>query len=213
MSVELTDTQLAMLSAAAQRADLCLTAPDKMKGAILRKVSEKLLKLGLVREVRAKAEMRVWRRDAGQSYALKLTAAGLKAIAVDDGSDEATTSKERPQLQPHPRATKATGPDVIDEPAKAFAPRAGSKLAQVIDLLQRSEGATITNLIEATGWLPHTTRAALTGLRKRGYAVARERIEDGDSIYRVAVTAARLAQFDESEPNDRERKPKAKRAA
>jgi hypothetical protein len=214
MSVKLTDAQLVLLSAAAQRQDLCLTAPDKLKGAILTKVSEKLVKLGLVREVRAKAGMPVWRRDeARQSYALKLTAAGLKAIAVDDGSDEATASKETSQLQPHPRATKATGPDVIGEPSKAFAPRAGSKLARVIDLLQRSEGATITNLMEATGWLPHSARAALTGLRKRGYAVARERIEDGDSIYRVAVTAARLAQFDESEPNDRERKPKAKRAA
>jgi DNA-binding MarR family transcriptional regulator len=213
MSVKLTDAQLVLLSAAAQREDLCLTAPDKLKGAILAKVSERLVKLGLVREVRAKAGMRVWRRDdAAQDYALKLTGAGLKAIAVD-GSDEATTSKETPQLQPHARATKATGLDVIGEPAKAFAPRAGSKLARVIDLLQRSEGATITNLIEATGWLPHTTRAALTGLRKRGYAVARERIEDGDSIYRVRVTAARLAQFDDSEPNDRERTPKAKRAA
>ena len=213
MSIKLTDAQLVLLSAAG-REDLCLTAPDKLKGAILTKVSEKLLKLGLVREVRAKAGMRVWRRDdAAQGYALKLTAAGLKAIAVEDGSDEATTSKETPQLQSNPRATKATGPDVIGEPAKAFAPRAGSKLARVIDLLQRSEGATITNLIKATGWLPHSARAALTGLRKRGYAVARERIEDGDAIYRVGVTAARLAQFDEPEPNDRERKPKAKRAA
>jgi hypothetical protein len=41
-----------MLSAAARRTDLCLTAPDKMKGAILTKVSEKLVKFGLVREVR-----------------------------------------------------------------------------------------------------------------------------------------------------------------
>jgi Protein of unknown function (DUF2924)/Protein of unknown function (DUF3489) len=46
--------------------------------------------------------------------------------------------------------------------------------------------ATIPNLTEATGWLAHTTRAALTGLRKRGYAVGRERIAGGDSIYRVA---------------------------
>ncbi len=37
----------------------------------------------------------------------------------------------------------------------------------------------------ATGWLPHTTRAALTGLRKRGYAVNRE-VADGGSVYRVA---------------------------
>ena len=95
MSVKLTDAQLVMLSAAAQRADLCLTAPDKLKGAILAKVSEKLVKLGLVREVRAKSGTPVWRRDnTGQSYALKLTAAGLKAIAVDDGSGEAIATRE-----------------------------------------------------------------------------------------------------------------------
>ena len=65
-------------------------------------------------------------------------------------------------------------------------PRDGSKLARVIDLLQRSDGATILNLTEATGWLPHTTRAALTGLRKRGYGVIRERIGAGDSVYRIS---------------------------
>jgi DNA-binding IclR family transcriptional regulator len=46
----------------------------------------------------------------------------------------------------------------------------------VIDLLRRADGATIVDLSEATGWLPHTTRAALTGLRKRGYAVVREEV-------------------------------------
>src|SRR5271155_2334900 len=75
MTVKLTDAQLVMLSAAAQRKDLCLTAPEKLKGAILTKVGEKLVKLGLVLEVRAKAGMPVWRRDdAGDGYALKLTA-------------------------------------------------------------------------------------------------------------------------------------------
>ena len=174
MSAKLTDAQLVMLSAAAQREDLCLTAPEKMKGAILTKVGAKLVKLGLVREVRAKAGMPVWRRDdAGQSYALKLTAAALKVIAVDEGSEEAiaTSTAARPQLQPDPGAANAPSGDVIGEHAKT--PRAGSKLARVIDLLQRTDGATILQLTEATGWLPHTTRAALTGLRKRGYAVAR----------------------------------------
>ena len=46
MSVKLTDAQLVMLSAAAQREDLCLAPPDKMKGAILTKIGEKLAKLG-----------------------------------------------------------------------------------------------------------------------------------------------------------------------
>jgi Protein of unknown function (DUF3489) len=56
----------------------------------------------------------------------------------------------------------------------------------VIELLRRADGATIVDLTQATGWLPHTTRAALTGLRKRGYAVIRERIGAGDSVYRIS---------------------------
>jgi Protein of unknown function (DUF3489) len=75
------------------------------------------------------------------------------------------------------------GPDITSR-AKTT-PREGSKLAQVIVLLKRSDGATIANLMDATGWLPHTTRAALTGLRKRGYVVVRERIDGGDSFYRI----------------------------
>jgi Protein of unknown function (DUF3489) len=212
MSVKLTDKQLVMLSAAAQREDLCLTAPDKLKGAILTKVSEKLMKLGLVREIRAKTGMPVWRRDAGQSYALKLTAAGSKAIAVDDGSDEATTSAETTEPRPIHNATKAPGPEIIGERANTLVPRAGSKLARVIDLLQRRGGATVPTLIEATGWLPHTTRAALTGLRKRGYAIARERNKAGDSIYCIATATATATaagdrfdgQPDATEPDDRE---------
>ena len=153
MSVKLTDAQLVMLSAASQHGELCLTAPVKMKGAILTKVSEKLVKLGLVREIRAKTGMPVWRRDeAGQSYALKLTAAGLKAIAVGDGSEAAIAPREAPQSRPSPDTSSASGPGTIDEHAQTLTPRAGSKLARVIDLLQRPEGATIPSLTEATGW-------------------------------------------------------------
>jgi len=211
MTVKLTDAQLVMLSAAAQREDHCLSATDKMKGAIPTKVSGKLVKLGLVREVRAKAGMPVWRRDDGQSYALKLTAAALKAIAVEEGSEEAiaTSKARRPQPQLHPD-TNAQGPDIIGEHTKT--PRAGSKLARIIDLLQRSDGATILHLMQATGWLPHTTRAALTGLRKRGFAVVRGRVDGGDSIYRIASAAADggdRAVVD----NDRGLEPKTSQAA
>ena len=66
------------------------------------------------------------------------------------------------------------------------APRGGSKLAQVIELLERHHGATIEELIAATGWLAHTTRAVLTGLRKRGYAVEIDRSDDKrGSFYRI----------------------------
>jgi hypothetical protein len=218
MTVKLTDAQLVMLSAAAQREDLCLTAPDKLKGAILAKVGEKLVKLGLVREVRTKAGVPVWRRDDAGSFALELTAAGLKAIAVEDDSDEAGAPREAPQPLPKPDAIQACGHDVLGEQAKALTPRAGSKLSQVIDLLQRLNGATILHLTEATGWLPHTTRAALTGLRKRGYAVIRERIDGGRSIYRIVGPARESGDRAAVEPRpapDRSRrlKPEASPAA
>jgi hypothetical protein len=183
MSVKLTDAQLVMMSAAAQRKDRCLSAPATIRGAALSKVTAKLTKLGLVREIEAKPAAPIWRRDdAGQGYALKLTAAGLKAIAVDEGSQDTIEPSEAPQ----PQAKNVASPDEGGHPARVAAPREGSKLARVIDLLQRSDGASILKLTEATGWLPHTTRAALTGLRKRGYGVIRERIGAGDSVYRIS---------------------------
>jgi hypothetical protein len=49
-------------------------------------------------------------------------------------------------------------------------------------------------LTSATGWLPHTTRVALTGLRKRGSTVLREGKSEGGSVYRIiGMTQARVA--------------------
>jgi hypothetical protein len=183
MSVKLTDAQFVMMSAGAQRKDLCLSAPATLKGAALSKVRAKLVKLGLAREIEAKPGAPIWRRDdSGQGYALKLTAAGLKAIAIDEGSPEAIEHSEAPQ----PQAKNRASPDEGGDPARVAGPREGSKLALVIELLRSADGATIVDLTQATGWLPHTTRAALTGLRKRGYAVIRERNGAGDSAYRIS---------------------------
>jgi hypothetical protein len=186
MSVKLTDAQLVMMSAAGQRKDRCLSALATIKGAALSKVGVKLTKLGLAREIEAKPGAPIWRRDdAGQGYALKLTAAGLKAITVDEDSRDTIELSEAAQRE----AQNVASPDE-GHPARAAAPRDGSKLALVIEHLQRADGATIIDLTQATGWLPHTTRAALTGLRKRGYAVIRERIGAGDSVYRISDAPA-----------------------
>jgi Protein of unknown function (DUF3489) len=80
---------------------------------------------------------------------------------------------------------KDVGRPLKNELTGANAPRPGSKLAGVIVLLSREQGAGIEDLTAATGWLPHTTRAALTGLRKRGYVLARERREGADTVYRI----------------------------
>jgi hypothetical protein len=191
MSVKLTDTQLVMMSAAAQRKDLCLSAPATIKGAALSKVSVKLAKLGLACEIEAKPGAPTWRRDdAGQGYALKLTAAGLKAIALDEDSQNAIEPSEAPQ----PEAKNVASADEGCDPARVAAPRDGSKLALVIEHLQRADGATILDLTEATGWLPHTMRAALTGLRKRGYLSALPIVRQG-ATFAIGGRAGALSRW------------------
>ena len=69
----------------------------------------------------------------------------------------------------------------------ASAPRDGSKISQVIGLLQREDGATLDEVVAATGWLPHTSRAALTGLRKRGYAIEKRLIAEGRRSYIIVA--------------------------
>jgi hypothetical protein len=89
MSIKLTDTQLVILSAAAQRKDRCLVASPTLKGGAAQRVANKLISSGLVKEVKAKTDDPVWRRDeeSGAPYALKLTAAGAKAIVADEGAE------------------------------------------------------------------------------------------------------------------------------
>jgi DNA-binding IclR family transcriptional regulator len=54
-----------------------------------------------------------------------------------------------------------------------------------VELLRRADGATLAELVEATGWLPYTTRAALTGLRHKGHVI--EKTRRGDmTCYRIA---------------------------
>lgn len=69
--------------------------------------------------------------------------------------------------------------------SEAATPRQ-SKKDQVIALLQREGGASLEDMIAATGWLPHTTRAMLTGLRKKGYALDKQKV---DGITRYTITS------------------------
>jgi hypothetical protein len=79
---------------------------------------------------------------------------------------------------------------LAQEPAVEAKPpfRAGTKQALLHDLLTREGGASLEELVTATGWLPHTTRAALTGLRKRGFVVDKAKVE-GATRYRIEAAA------------------------
>ncbi len=61
-----------------------------------------------------------------------------------------------------------------------------TKRDKLAALLLRDEGATLDQMIAATDWLPHTTRAALTSLKKRGFAIDSDKI-DGVRTYRAVA--------------------------
>jgi hypothetical protein len=195
VTIKFSGTQVALIGAAAQRDDHLFASPEGRWKAAARRAASQLLAVGLAREVRARGEAPVWRydKDSQGAFALKLTAAGAKAIAAvaDDGKDgsqrrpdDEVEAAPRKDKRPARRNEEAISTDA--PPASFAAPRSGTKIDSVVKILSRPEGATLAELVKATGWLPHTTYAALTGLRKRGYALERLRDEKaGPSIYRL----------------------------
>jgi len=190
---KLTDMQLIVLSKAAAREDGLTTATAKINRAAAAKVGSSLVARKLMREVKAKPGMPVWREDAeGRGISLMITRAGREAIGVEDEAD-GSKHAAAPSAQQQKTAARAKKPALkrkdVAQPA-ASSPREGSKQALVIWMLSAKAGTTLDALVEATGWLPHTTRAALTGLRKRGFAIERSRGDGEASVYRITGSAA-----------------------
>lgn len=99
------------------------------------------------------------------------------------------TPLTEPQHAPSPGAERGAEAGVAQAtPVPAPSPRAHSKTALITELLGRAGGASLGELVAATGWQPHTTRAALTGLRKKGHAINRDSVE-GVTRYAIAPPA------------------------
>ena len=167
---KLTDTQTILLSSASQRSDGSLLPLPETLGAIsdrLGKAIAALIKRSYADEVPVTAADHAWRVDGDQRFGAVINDAGRVAIGVEPE----TARQEQPR-----------------KPAPTGGAGRRTKGSLVLSLLQREQGATLAELVEATGWLPHTTRAALTGLRKKGHQVAKEKV-DGTTRYRIAAAA------------------------
>lgn len=160
---KLNDIQILLLTAASTRKDGSVLPPSDLLGELstrVRKAIENLIWRKFIEEVATSSPEQVWRRDGDQQIGLAITTAG-KAVTLD-----ANTLTETWSASPNPT----------------------TKIATVLGLLQRRGGATLDEIVAATGWLPHTTRAALTGLREKGHVIARER-RDNVSCYRITEAA------------------------
>lgn len=160
MSFKLNDLQLILLSSACSRDDGSLLPAPNSIAADEERVKSAITSL-VRRKLTSKVEDRVIITDAGK-------------VAI--GANEA----------PSPEPSITENSNKAQDVAGSSQARAGTKTALLIKLLSREGGATIEDLTWATGWLPHTVRAALTGLRKKGRAVNRTR-EDGCTRYQVSA--------------------------
>jgi len=176
-TLRLNDLQLILLSTASQRDDGSLLPPPDSIGErtpAVDKAIKSLLRRGLAAELDTSEAGEPLPTDRDRRIGVRLTAAGRAAIGA--GQDEG--KEDRSPEEPEEKSRPETGPSS----------RPASKIGTVLSLLRRDDGATLEEMIAATGWLPHTTRAALTGLRKKGHAVVKDKRGD-TTCYRIAAGA------------------------
>jgi Protein of unknown function (DUF3489) len=208
---KLNDTQAVILANASQSFDgNVLPLPGSLRGGAQAKVIGALLKRGLIEERTIDSIQppdaspnRVWRQDDdGRSILLYITKAGLAAIgcepeeanapdaAPDMATDGATDGQNAGAAREN--ATPAEVAPAGDREADAAEPeerkvRAGTKQAMLIEMLRSPDGATIEEIVAATGWQPHTVRGAMAGALKKklGLEVTSEKVDGRGRVYRL----------------------------
>lgn len=197
-TTKLSDTQLVLLSQAAQHPERAVTIPERLRGGAVQRVVGPLLVKGLVEAVPNRGEMPVYKVEAdGSRLALRITVVGLLALGIEP---DAPAAEEAPAEQPGParkrKAARKLAATVQASTAEANAAasararqrRTGTKQELLIGFLRRPEGTTVPEMVEATGWLPHTVRGAIAGALKKtlGLQISSEKIEQRGRVYRIA---------------------------
>jgi len=182
---KLTDTQTIILSAGAQRPDnIALPLPKGLHGAAAKMAVTKMIAHGWLQEVDANLRRGepLWRETGdGHGTTLVVTDAGLLAIGIEPVMASAVTASRKAKLDADPQPTAADTP-------KPVTIRTGTKQAQIIALLQRPEGATIAEMVTATGWLAHTLRGSISGALKKklGLPITAEKVEGKGTVYKLS---------------------------
>lgn len=167
---KLTDTQTAVINAAAGRPDGNIEPlSPTLRGGARAKVIECLL----ARCLAADADGHILLTDAGYAAVGKRrpVSKGVQKLDVPDAITKREVTHALQKLEPIPRTL-----------------RPGTKLATIIDAMRHPSGATIAQMMASTGWQAHTVRGAISGMvRKRlGYEVVTEKNAAGQRAYRIA---------------------------
>lgn len=166
--IQLSDAQAIILSAACARKDGAIfPVTANLKGGAVGNVCKSLLKHGLIEEIPATDLNTVWRHDEKRGpITLRATPLAYRTLGITDEQDE-TPPTEMP-------------PAPVQR-------RKGTKQAQLIEMLRAEGGATIDEIVEATGWKPHTIRGAMSGALKKklGLTITSEKVEQRGRVYAI----------------------------
>jgi hypothetical protein len=179
---KLTDTQILILSRAATRpGNLAMPLPEGLHGAAAKMAVNRMIANGWLEEVDANLRRGepLWRETGdGHGTTLIATEAGLEAIGIEPVAASAVASARKVKPQADADATDAPKPVAI---------RTGTKQAQIIALLQRPEGASISEIVAATGWLAHSARGLISGglKKKLGLQITAVKEQGRGSVYRI----------------------------
>ena len=169
---KLSDTQQRILVAASTQpqTDVREHMQDLKSPAIRDKVVESMLKHGLIIEAPDSEEVVYIISAAG------LAAVGKELIAEPKNNEE--------KQQPEPEAE-----NIVEQPEAKI--KGSSKKQITIEMLSRDEGASIKQMMDATGWLKHSVHGAMANLKKEfsakhGKTIMGSKADGEDRIYKIA---------------------------
>ncbi|MFN3595150.1 MAG: DUF3489 domain-containing protein [Thiobacillaceae bacterium] len=192
-TITLTPTQHAILAYALEHTGGRIEwFPDNIKGGARKKVLDGLFNRALITTDGAN-----WFVAAEGYDALGLPRPGAKTQRrgsfeahldrIIANAQSAPAAASDPELEAAVTAAEAAWTRDAQRTAQPRRTRAHSKQAQVIAMLRRPEGATVRQIVEATGWQNHTVRGALSGALKRklGLTITSSKSDQGERVYRI----------------------------
>ena len=173
---KLTETQTIVLSAGANRPNnIAMPLPKGLAGAAAKMAVNKMIERGWLQEVDANLRRSepLWRETGdGHGTTLVVTNEGLLSIGFE------------PVVVKTVIATRQHAAEVAEETKPI--PRAGTKQAMLIAMLQAAEGATMAEIVAATGWLPHTARGVMSGALGKKLGLSVTSVKEGQGrVYRI----------------------------
>jgi hypothetical protein len=189
----LTDTQLIILSEAAQRPDGTIAIPERLKGNAGAPALKSLLRRKMIEKCGDESLQASGDQVMEPRY--RISEAGLKALGISDASPPESKgdlvakggSKRKSKTSRAEARSKRPkrGKSGASSKEARRAPR--GKQADLIALLSRAKGATLDDLMSATGWQAHSVRGFLSGTVKARLGLKLDRMKDAKrgSVYRI----------------------------